>query len=200
MACLILLVTLPAMAAIGPEQLIRQTSQSVMAEIRANMDIYKSDPQKLYKLVDELVLPHFNFVAMTDLALGQYKDRISAEQKSMIVTEFRQLLVRTYSSALVEYTDQELIYLPMDGTEAEAVVTVRTRYDLPDGFPIPIDYKMRLGDDGWKVFDISVDEVSLVMNYRSSFARSIKRDGVAGLIKSLQARNQNLPEKEDRRR
>jgi phospholipid transport system substrate-binding protein len=200
MACLILLVTLPAMAAIGPEQLIRQTSESVMAEIRANMDIYKSDPQKLYKLVDELVLPHFNFAAMADLALGQYKDRVSAEQKSMIVTEFRQLLVRTYSSALVEYTDQELIYLPMDGTEAEAVVTVKTRYDLSDGFPIPIDYKMRLGDDGWKVFDISVDEVSLVINYRSSFARSIKRDGVAGLIKSLQARNQNLQEKQDRTR
>jgi phospholipid transport system substrate-binding protein len=200
MACLILLVTLPAMAAIGPEQLIRQTSESVMAEIRANMDIYKSDPQKLYKLVDELVLPHFNFAAMADLALGQYKDRVSAEQKSMIVTEFRQLLVRTYSSALVEYTDQELIYLPMDGTEAEAVVTVKTRYDLSDGFPIPIDYKMRLGDDGWKVFDVSVDEVSLVINYRSSFARSIKRDGVAGLIKSLQARNQNLQEKQDRTR
>jgi phospholipid transport system substrate-binding protein len=200
MACLILLVTLPAMAAIGPEQLIRQTSESVMAEIRANMDIYKSDPQKLYKLVDELVLPHFNFAAMADLALGRYKDRVSAEQKSMIVTEFRQLLVRTYSSALVEYTDQELIYLPMDGTEAEGVVTVRTRYDLPDGFPIPIDYKMRLGDDGWKVFDVSVDEVSLVINYRSSFARSIKRDGVAGLIKSLQARNQNLQGKEDRTR
>jgi phospholipid transport system substrate-binding protein len=200
MACLILLVTLPAMAAIGPEQLIRQTSESVMAEIRANMDIYKSDPQKLYKLVDELVLPHFNFAAMADLALGRYKDRVSAEQKSMIVTEFRQLLVRTYSSALVEYTDQELIYLPMDGTEAEGVVTVRTRYDLPDGFPIPIDYKMRLGDDGWKVFDVSVDEVSLVINYRSSFARSIKRDGVAGLIKSLQARNQNLQEKQDRTR
>ena len=171
-----------------------------MAEIRANMEIYKSDPQKLYKLVDELVLPHFNFAAMTDLALGQYKDRVSAEQKSMIVTEFRQLLVRTYSSALVEYTDQELIYLPMDGTEAEGVVTVRTRYDLPDGFPIPIDYKMRLGGDGWKVFDVSVDEVSLVINYRSSFARSIKRDGVAGLIKSLQARNQNLQEKQDRTR
>jgi phospholipid transport system substrate-binding protein len=198
MACFILLVTLPAMAAIGPEQLIRQTSESVMAEIRANMAIYKSDPQKLYKLVDELVLPHFNFAAMTDLALGRYKDRISAKQKSMIVTEFRQLLVRTYSSALVEYNDQELIYLPMDGTETEGMVTVRTRYDQPGGFPIPIDYNMRLGDDGWKVFDVSVDEVSLVTNYRSSFARAIKRDGVDGLIKTLQARNQNLQGKEDR--
>jgi len=197
-ACLILLVTLPAMAAIGPEQLIRQTSESVMAEIRANMDIYKSDRQKLYKLVDELVLPHFNFAAMTDLALGRYKDRISAEQKSMIVTEFRQLLVRTYSSALVEYTDQELNYLPMDGTEAEGMVTVRTSYNQAGGFPIPIDYIMRLGDDGWKVFDVSVDEVSLVTNYRSSFARSIKRDGVDGLIKTLQARNQDLQEEQDR--
>jgi phospholipid transport system substrate-binding protein len=198
MACLILLVTLPAMAAIEPEQLIRQTSENVMAEISANMDIYKSDPQKLYKLVDELVLPHFNFAAMADLALGRYKDRISAKQKSMIITEFRQLLVRTYSSALVEYNDQELIYLPMDGTAAEGMVTVRTRYDQPGGFPIPIDYKMRLGDDGWKVFDVSVDEVSLVTNYRSSFARSIKRDGIDGLIKTLQARNQNLQEEQDR--
>ena len=197
-ACLILLVTLPAMAAIGPEQLIRQTSESVMAEIRANMELYKSDPQKLYKLVDELVLPHFNFAAMADLALGRYKDRISAEQKLMIVTEFRLLLVRTYSSALVEYTDQELIYLPMDGAEDEGMVTVRTRYDQPGGFPIPIDYNMRLGNDGWKVFDVSVDEVSLVTNYRSSFARSIKRDGVDGLIKTLQARNQNLQEEQDR--
>jgi phospholipid transport system substrate-binding protein len=191
-ACLILLVTLPAMAAIGPEQLIRQTSESVMAEIRANMELYKSDPQKLYKLVNELVLPHFNFAAMADLALGRYKDRISAEQKLMIVTEFRLLLVRTYSSALVEYTDQELIYLPMDGSEAEGMVTVRTKYDQPGEFPIPIDYSLRLGDDGWKVFDVSVDEVSLVTNYRSSFARSIKRDGVDGLIKTLQALNQHL--------
>ena len=198
--CLILLVTLPAMAAIGPEQLVRQTSESVMAEIRANLDIYKSDPQKVYKLVDELVLPHFDFVAMADLALGQYRDRISAEQRSTIVTEFRLLLVRTYSSALIEYTEQELIYLPMDGTEAEGMVTVRTRYNQAGGFPIPIDYSLRLGDDGWKVFDVSVDEVSLVTNYRSSFARAIKKDGVDGLIKSLQARNRNQREKEDRRK
>jgi phospholipid transport system substrate-binding protein len=192
MPCLILLVTLPAMAAVGPEQLIRQTSENVMAEIRANIDIYKSDPEKVYELVNELVLPHFNFTAMANLALGKYKDRISAEQRSAIVTEFRLLLVRTYSSALVEYTDQELIYLPMDGTEAEGMVTVRTKYNQSDGFPIPIDYSMRLGDDGWKVFDVRVDEVSLVINYRSSFTRTIKRDGVDGLIKTLQARNQYL--------
>ena len=189
---LILLVSLPAMAVTGPEQLIRQTSSNVITEIGANRDTYQGDPRKVHALVDELVSPYFNFAAMTDLALGIHKDRFNAEQKSLIVNEFRLLLVRTYSSALLEYTDQGLIYLPMDGSEAEGMVTVRTRYDLSGGFPIPVDYSMYLGDDGWKVFDVKVDEVSLVANYRSSFARSIKRNGVDGLIKSLQASSQKL--------
>ncbi len=189
-ACLILLFALPAMAVTGPEQLVRQTSESVIAEIRANLDVYKDDPKKVYQLVDELVLPHFDFAAMTDLALGRYKDKVSAEQKPAIVVEFRQLLVRTYSSALFEYTDQEMIYLPMEGSEAEGLVTVRTEIEQAGGFPIPINYALRLGDEGWKVFDVSVDEVSLVTNYRSSFARAIKKDGVDGLIKTLRERNQ----------
>ena len=187
-----LLITLPAMATTAPEQLIRQTASNVMAEIRGNLDTYKSDPQKVIKLVDEQVLPHFDFSAMTDLALGKYADRINAEQRSVIITEFRLLLVRTYGSALVEYADQEPIYLPMDGTEADGMVVVKTSYDQLSEFPIPIDYSLRLGDDGWKVFDITVDEVSLVTNYRSSFIRAIKRNGVDGLIKSLQARTKYL--------
>jgi phospholipid transport system substrate-binding protein len=198
LTCLILLVAFPAKAATGPEQLIRQTTKSVMLEIRENIDTYKSDPQKVHKLVDEQVLPHFDFAAMADLALGKYEDRVSAEQRSAIVSEFRLLLVRTYSSALVEYTEQEPIYLPMDGTEAEGIVTVKTQYEQPGGFPIPIDYSLRLGDDGWKVFDVRVDEISLVTNYRSSFARAIKRDGVDGLIRTLQERNQYLEDEINR--
>ena len=178
------------MAATGPEQLVRQTVESVVDELKANMDTFKSDPQKVYKMVDDLVLPHFDFVAMTDLALGSYKDDVGTDQKPAIVSQFRQLLVRTYSSALFEYTDQELIFLPMEGTEAGGEVTVRIEIEQAGGFPIPINYTLRLGDDGWKVFDVSVDEVSLVTNYRSSFARAIKKDGIDGLIKTLQERNQ----------
>ena len=188
--CLMLLLALPAMAVSDPEQLIRQTSQSVMAEIRTHTATYKSDPQKVYTLVDKLVLPHFDFRAMTDLALGRYKDDISATQKPVIVNEFRQLLVRTYSSALFEFIGLEMIYLPMEGSEADGVVMVRTEIEQGGGFPIPINYALRLGNEGWKVFDVSVDEVSLVTNYRSSFARAIKKNGVDGLIKILQERNQ----------
>ncbi len=186
----LLLAVMPAQAVTGPEKLIKDTSDKVLAEIRGNAANYQKNPQNIYRLVDEVVLPHFDFTAMTELALGRYKDKVSAEQKPTIVEEFRQLLVRTYSSALLEYTDQELIYLPMEGSEADGEVVVRTEVEQSGGFPIPINYRLRLGDDGWKVFDISVDEVSLVTNYRSSFARAIKKDGVDGLIKTLQDRNQ----------
>ncbi|MBT8435538.1 MAG: ABC transporter substrate-binding protein [Gammaproteobacteria bacterium] len=189
-ASMLLLVALPALAVTGPEQLIRETSDKVLAEIKANAESFNSDPNGVYKLVNEVVLPHFDFSAMTDLALGQYKEKVNAEQRPAIIEEFRLLLVRTYSSALLEYTDQQLIYLPMEGLEADGEVMVRTEIEQAGGFPIPINYTLRLGEDGWKVFDISVDDVSLVTNYRSSFARAIKKNGVDGLIKTLQDRNQ----------
>lgn len=190
LAFVLLLIVLPAQAVSGPEKLIRDTSDKVIAEIKKNAASYQSDPQRIYRLVNDVVLPHFDFSAMTDLALGRYKDEVNGEQKPTIVNEFRQLLVRTYSSALLEYTNQVLIYLPMEGSEADGNVVVRTEIEQAGGFPIPINYSLRLGDDGWKVFDISVDDVSLVTNYRSSFARAIKKEGVDGLIKTLQSRNQ----------
>ena len=186
---LILMLAMPAMAATGPEQLIRETSDKVLDEIRTNSAQYQSDPQGVYDLVNTVVLPHFDFSAMTDRALGRYKDDVNEQQRPEIINEFRMLLVRTYSSALLEYTDQVLVYLPMEGSEAEGEVTVRTEIEQAGGFPIPINYVLRNGDDGWKVLDISVDEVSLVTNYRSSFARAIKKNGVDGLIETLRARN-----------
>jgi len=187
---LLLLLVVPVMASTGPESLIRETSEKVLDEIKTNQEKYQDDLQGIYQLVDEVVLPHFDFAAMTDLALGRYNDQVDDEQRPAIIREFRLLLVRTYSSALLEYTDQELVYLPMEGVVADGEVTVRTEIEQAGGFPIPINYMLRLGDDGWKVFDISVDDVSLVTNYRSSFARAIKKDGVDGLIKTLRDRNQ----------
>jgi phospholipid transport system substrate-binding protein len=188
---LLCVLVFPAMAGSAPEDLIRATSDKVLDEIKTNAATYQSDPQSVYDLVNNVVLPHFDFSGMTDLALGRYKDEVSADQRPEIINEFRMLLVRTYSSALLEYTDQVVVFLPMEGVEADGKVTVRTEIDQAGGFPIPINYSLHLGDDGWKVIDISVDEVSLVTNYRSSFARAIKKDGVDGLIKTLRDRNQS---------
>ena len=188
-ALILLIIALPALATGNPEQLIKDTTNQVLSAIRTNSESYKDDPSGLYKLVNEVVLPHFDFSRMTDMALGRYREKVSAEQRPAIEHEFRSLLVRTYGGALLEYNEQEIVFLPMEGSIEGGEVTVRSEIEQPGGFPIPIDYSMRFGDDGWKVYDISVDEVSLVTNYRSSFARAIKKTGVDGLIQTLQQRN-----------
>ena len=173
----------------GPEELIKQTADRVVSEIKTNSEKYKEDIGQLYEFVDRVVLPHFDFDAMTDLALGKYENKIEPAQKPLITEEFRTLLVRTYGKALLEYNDQSIVYKPMEGSIADGEVVVRTEIEQPGGFPIPLDYRLRLGDQGWKVYDISVDGISLVTNYRSSFARQIRKEGVDGLIKLLKERN-----------
>jgi len=188
-AFLMLIISLPALATGDPEQLIKDTTSQVLDAIKANLASYQDDPSSLYRLVEEVVSPHFDFPRMTDMALGRYLGEVSVDQRPTIEYEFRSLLVRTYGGALLEYNQQEIIYLPMEGAIEDGKVKVRSEIEQPGGFPIPIDYSMHLGDDGWKVYDISVDEVSLVTNYRSSFARAIKKTGVDGLIRTLQERN-----------
>ena len=175
-----------------PEELIRNASNQVLSRIQSDPEQYRQDPAKLYALVDEIVLPHFDFGTMTDLALGRYKTKISTEQRRLITNEFRILLVRTYGKALLEYNDQKIIYLPTEGSLESGDVTVRTEIEQKGGFPIPLNYSLKQTGQGWKVYDISVDDISLVTNYRSSFSRQIRKNGVDGLIKTLRERNQDL--------
>ena len=175
-----------------PEKLIRNASDQLLSQIRSNPGQFQRDPAKLYALVDEVVLPHFDFTTMTDLALGRYKSKVSAEQKQLITNEFRTLLVRTYAKALLEYNNQKIIYLPTEGSLEGGDVTVRTEIEQAGGFPIPLNYSLKRRKQAWKVYDISVDDISLVTNYRSSFSREIRKNGVDGLIKTLHERNQDL--------
>jgi phospholipid transport system substrate-binding protein len=175
-----------------PEELIRNASNQVLSRIQSDPGKYQQDPAKLYALVDQIVLPHFDFGTMTDLALGRYKTKISTEQRRLITNEFRILLVRTYGKALLEYNDQKIIYLPIEGSLESGDVTVRTEIEQKGGFPIPLNYSLKQTGHGWKVYDISVDDISLVTNYRSSFSRQIRKNGIDGLIKTLRERNQDL--------
>ena len=190
-AFLMLLACPPLLAADPePQQLVRNTADEVLNIIKTRQPEFKEQPGKLYKLVDEKVLPHFDFERMTDLALGRYKRKVKVHQKPKLVKEFRQLLVRTYGKALLDYKDQVIAYLPMRGSMEKGEVTVRTEIEQKGGFPIPLNYELYKKDDNsWKVYDISVDNISLVTNYRASFARKIKKDGIDGLIDSLRNRN-----------
>jgi phospholipid transport system substrate-binding protein len=176
-------------AAVDPQQLIKQAIDKVLGEIKLNLEDYRASPDKLLALVDEEVLPHFDFVAMTNLALYRYRKEFNDEQKSRIVNEFKVLLIRTYGTALLEYNNQEVNYLDMVGSVEKGKVKVKTEVTQAGGSAIPLDYSLRRGKQGWKVYDVQIDGISLVTNYRSSFAREINKNGVEGLIKLLNERN-----------
>ena len=178
--------TSPAMAAdMPPDVLARTTTQEVLAILKQDKDIKNNNMAKVYQLVEAKILPNFDFNRMTQLAVGKHWPRATARQKQELVTQFRNLLVRTYSTSLTAFTNQTVEFKPLTMKPDDTDVTVHSEIRQPGGQPIPIDYSMYKTSFGWKVYDVTIDGVSLVTNYRSSFASTIRQSGIDGLIKTL---------------
>jgi phospholipid transport system substrate-binding protein len=141
------------------------------------------------------VLPHFNFNAMTALALGQGWNKANPDQKKRLTEEFRTLLVRTYASALAAYSEQKFDFRPLRAKPTDTDVTVNVRVLQPGQQAVAIDYSMEKTPSGWKVYDVQVGGVSLVANYRTEFGKLVRESGVEGLVKSLQNKNAMLEKK-----
>lgn len=184
----------PAWAAeVPPDVLVKNTVSEVLAVIRQDKDIQAGDKKKVAALAETKVLPHFDFVRMTRLAVGKYWRQASASQQQILVEEFRTLLVRTYTAAFTAYKNQTVEFKPFRMQPGDTDVTVRTAIVQPGGQPpIPVDYSMEKTASGWKVYDVTIDGVSLVTTYRGTFSQEIQRGGIDGLIKSLQQKNQAL--------
>lgn len=178
-------------ANLPPQQLVETTADKVLKKLKEDKQKIEQDPTYLHGLVDEYVLPHFDFERMSRWVLGKHWRRADANQKKRFVGEFRTLLVRTYASSLSEFSDQKITYLPMRGSEADGDVTVRSEVDQPGGFPVPIEYKLyKIKDGSWKVYDVAIDGISLIANYRTTFNQEIRQLGIDGLIKKLADRNE----------
>ncbi|NMF89754.1 MlaC/ttg2D family ABC transporter substrate-binding protein [Aromatoleum petrolei] len=176
----------------GPDALVREVSDDVLTIVRQDKAIQSGDTRRVIDLVEEKVLPHFNFRRMTMLAVGKDWRQASPEQQGKLVEAFRTLLVRTYSNALTQYREQTIGYKPAKFAEADTAVRVQTEVRQAGAQPINIDYTLEKTPEGWKVFDVVVAGVSLVTNYRGTFAQEIRAGGVDGLIKSLEQKNRDL--------
>lgn len=175
-----------------PDALIRDTVKEVLDLVRQDKDIKAGDQKKLLELVDAKVLPHFDFERMTRLAVGRDWRSATAEQRVTLVSEFRTLLVRTYTNAFAGYRDQVVEVKPFKMPAGADEVTIKTVITKPGGQPIAVDYEMGKTPNGWKAFDLIVEGASLVTTYRSTFGDLVRQGGVDGLIKSLQDKNQAL--------
>ncbi len=185
----VLLLSTPTVWATMPEEIVRQTSDQMLAELTHRKQELQASPGKIYDLVEHVVLPRFDFQRMSRLVLGKYWPRASDSEKSAFVNAFREMLVRTYATALLNYSGQEIVYLPVQRNASSDEVTVNTQVQSSGALPIPIDYRLYRDGDDWKVFDVSIDGISLVSNYRSSFASQIRRHKLSGLIQKLEQRN-----------
>ena len=173
---------------ISPQELVRDTSSRMLVALRDEQEAIAADSDRLYELVAEIVLPYFDFRRMSQWVLGRNWRTATDEQRARFTEQFRILLVRTYGSALSEYADEKIIYLPF--VEPGDAKTVRVRTEIEQvGAPIPISYSMYRSSDGWKVYDVAISGVSLVTNYRSTFGSVIRKEGMDSLIRQMTNRN-----------
>jgi phospholipid transport system substrate-binding protein len=190
--CFAFLVSFAALAQEAPDALVQRVTEEVLEIVSKDKDIQNGSTQKVIDLVDQKVLPHFNFRHMTALALGKEWKKASPEQQQQLTAEFKTLLVRTYSNALTNYKNQKVVFKPLKMNPADSEVLVRTEVMQPGSKPVQLDYSLEKLDNGWKVFDVVVAGISLVTNYRDQFAQEVRNGGIEGLIQSIATKNKSL--------
>ena len=176
-------------AELAPDVLVKQTADDVLAIIKNDREIQAGNQQKLYAVIEEKILPNFDFDRVCRMVLGKNWKSATPEQQAIFQKEFRSLLLRTYSSALSKYKDQVIEYKPMRYEVDEKNVSVKTQILQSGGQPIAVDYSLVKGTAGWKVYDIVIESVSLVTNYRSQFSNEIRQNGLDSLNKKLADKN-----------
>jgi phospholipid transport system substrate-binding protein len=176
----------------APDVLVKNVTLEVIDLIQKDQEIQSGNRAKLIALIESKALPHFNFDAMTQLAMGQSWKKVTPEQKPRLVAEFKTLLVRTYASALASYSGEKFEFRPLRAKPAETDVVVQVRVLQPGREAVPIDYSMEKTAAGWKAYDVNVAGVSLVANFRTEFNSMVRDAGVEGLIKTLVSKNRSL--------
>jgi len=178
-----------SIAALGPEDLVRKTAEDVLFAIKADQEIQKGNKEKIYKLAEEKILPNFDFERVARLVLGRAWRSASEEQKKGFIIEFRTLLLKTYAVALSKYKNQKIKFKPTRISEENTIVVVKSEITQSGAQPIRVNYALSKDTGKWLVFDIVIEGVSLVTNYRSQFSSEIKRNGMDTLIKKLSKKN-----------
>ena len=179
----------------APLDLLKRTSDDVIKVLKDKREAIKADPGLVYQIVDEYIIPHLDDVTLAKLALGKNWKKASNEQKIEFVDQFRTLLIRTYSKSLQEFSDQKINFFPVRMKADSVKVTVKSEVLQSGGPSIPVDYRLRLKDNAWKVYDIKIDGVSLVTSYRGTFAQEMRKGGMTALLKMLHEKNAKVAER-----
>ena len=178
------------MSALSPEAIIKQTSEQMIKALNDNRSKLDSNPDSIYELIDTIALPHFDIEAIVRSVLGKYCRQASTEQHRAFETEFQTLIMHTYAQALLRYTDEVVRVFPVPADTLKTNrVKVRSLIEGKHSQPVSILYRMRLKKGEWKIYDFSVEGVSLVLTYRQSFSEQIRNSGLDTLVRNLARKN-----------
>jgi phospholipid transport system substrate-binding protein len=181
-----------AQAQEAPDVLIKRLSTEIIEAAKTDKDIQAGNRQRINDLVEAKVLPHINFERMTSLAVSKSWRTATPEQQKQLVTEFRTLLIHTYSGAITQIRDQRVEFRPFRSAPDDTEVEVKSLVIQTRGEPLQLSYRLEKTASGWKIFDINVLGAWLVETYKGSFSAEVSKNGVDGLIKTLTEKNKKL--------
>jgi phospholipid transport system substrate-binding protein len=173
----------------GPQELMQKVSQDLLHELDASRAAITTDPTKLRALADKHLLPHFDVDYAARLVLGKHWRTATDAQKKRFIDAFYQSLMRNYGDAVAEFTAERLSILPFKGDLASGAATIRTEVKRSNGTPVPVNYTMRATPEGWKAWDVTIEGISYVKNYRTDFGAEIDQKGIDAVIQRLEAQN-----------
>jgi phospholipid transport system substrate-binding protein len=173
----------------GPQELMEKVSQDLLRELDANRAALKKDPAGLHTLVDKHLLPHFDADYSARLVLGKHWRTATEAQRKRFIDAFYGALMADYGDAILEFTADRLKILPFRGDPAADSATVRTEVKRDDGTPVPVNYSLRRTPQGWKVWDVTIEGISYVKNYRTDFGAEVDQKGLDALIQRLESQN-----------
>jgi phospholipid transport system substrate-binding protein len=176
----------------APDALAKSVTDEVLVILRADKEIQAGNQKKVYELIETKIAPHFNFTTMTRLAMGKNWSQANPEQRKALTSEFRVLLVRTYTTAFTQYSNQTIEYRPAKLAPNDDDVMVKSFIRQPSGQPVSVDYSMEKTAQGWKVYNVKIEGISLVENYRNTFNTEVQKSGIDGLVKALVEKNRAL--------
>ena len=187
----LLTATAPAQDIEKPEDVILNTVDNVIARITAEKEMLDAQPETVYGLINDLIIPVFDFHNMSRWILGKYWKQANEEQRGVFTSEFRDLLVRTYAKAVLGFTNEKVNYLETLTGPKPNIVMVKTQI-ISDAGVTPVNYAMHISDGSWKVVNVAFEGISLVETYRKSFASEIRNNGLESLLQKLVDKNESL--------
>jgi phospholipid transport system substrate-binding protein len=187
---LVLAMSAPVSAEPGPAEVIQEVSSLMLEAIDGRRDELRGDTEELQRIVDEILLPRFDLRYSGGLVMGKYWRKANEEQRDRFILALYHSLVRTYSNSLLDYKGDELEVLPVSDDLTEGKVIVETRVALETGVVAPVNYRMRKGSDGsWKAYDVIIEGISYVTNYRKQYSSEFRAKGIDQVIEELESKD-----------